>query len=96
MQVRAAYLEAHPYCQWFIQFHKLDEATVIKHCGYVMLPNYTKPILVPLATEIHHRRGRVGSLLTDERYFLAVSHRGHLWIHNNPGQAYDQGFMLFR
>lgn len=48
------------------------------------------------ATELHHRAGRIGGLLTDERYFLAVSHDGHRKIEENPEWAYEQGFSIRR
>lgn len=48
------------------------------------------------ATEIHHKKGRIGKLLTDERYFLAVSRKGHRKIENNPEWAYEQGFSIRR
>jgi hypothetical protein len=39
------------------------------------------------ATEIHHSRGRLGALLTDTRYFVAVCQSCHRWIHDHPGKA---------
>ena len=44
------------------------------------------------ATEIHHIRGRLGPLLNDERYWLAVSRQGHRWIlHLFPDEARSRG-----
>ena len=40
-----------------------------------------------LVSEIHHYKGRVGSLLLDERFWLLVSRWGHRWIHDNPEKA---------
>lgn len=48
------------------------------------------------ATEIHHKKGRIGKLLTDERYFLAVSPEGHRKIENNPEWAYEMGYSIRR
>lgn len=45
------------------------------------------------ATEVHHINGRIGSLLTDERYFLAVSTEGHRWIHENVKEARSKGWI---
>ncbi len=39
------------------------------------------------ATQIHHRHGRLGRLLLDERFWLAVSAEGHAWIHDHPAEA---------
>jgi hypothetical protein len=48
------------------------------------------------ATEIHHKKGRLGSLLLDERFWLPVSLVGHTYIHNNPALSYEQGWMIKR
>lgn len=48
------------------------------------------------STEIHHKKGRIGKLLTDERHFLAVSHEGHRKIENNPEWAYEMGYSIRR
>lgn len=37
--------------------------------------------------EIHHLRGRLGTLLIDRRYWRAVTSQAHRWIHDNPGKA---------
>lgn len=44
------------------------------------------------ATEVHHTRGRAGSLLLDTRFWKAVSHAGHVEIHNNVPFARELGF----
>lgn len=54
-------------------------------------------------TDVHHMKGRVGfadkhardnniPLLIDERFWLAVSRRGHKWIEGHPDQAKERGF----
>lgn len=48
------------------------------------------------STEIHHKKGRIGKLLIDERYFLAVSPEGHRKIENNPEWAYEMGYSIRR
>lgn len=48
------------------------------------------------ATEIHHKKGRTGELLTNEDFWLAVSREGHIKIENNPQWAYEQGYSLKR
>jgi len=40
-----------------------------------------------MATEIHHTRGRIGSLLCDSRYWKAACIWGHWWIGTHPIQA---------
>lgn len=39
------------------------------------------PFNVRFATECHHFRGRLGSLLMDERYWRPVCHSCHMYIH---------------
>jgi len=54
------------------------------------------PITSSIATEVHHQRGRIGKLFLDTRYWLAVSHEGHVKIENNPEWAIDKGYSLKR
>ena len=65
------------------------------------------PITREPTTDIHHRMGRVGfadewaritniPLLLDERYFLAVSRRGHKHIEENPDWAKKMKYSLDR
>lgn len=48
------------------------------------------------AEDIHHIRGKVGSRFLDERYWLAVSRSGHIWIHANEVEASKKGWVLSR
>lgn len=43
--------------------------------------------------EVHHTRGRAGALLTDERFWVAVSKQGHRWIHAHPAEARRRGWL---
>lgn len=45
-------------------------------------------------TEVHHKAGRVGKLYLDTSKWLAVSRKGHNWIHDNPKLAYDKGWLI--
>ena len=49
-----------------------------------------------LATEIHHSRGRAGSLLTDTRYFIGLCSKAHRWVHENPEQARKMALLCVR
>ena len=42
---------------------------------------------------IHHQRGRVGTLLLDERFWIAVSLDGHRWIDANRDEARRRGLL---
>lgn len=48
------------------------------------------------STEIHHKKGRVGDLLTDERFFLAVCRAHHVYIELHPALAKEHGYSLNR
>jgi len=52
------------------------------------------PVTRKEATEIHHTNGRENDRLNDVKYWLAVSREGHIWIHNNPIQAREKGWLL--
>ena len=43
--------------------------------------------------EIHHARGRVGSLLLDWRYWLALYRSCHRWLGDNPVKARSHGLL---
>lgn len=47
-------------------------------------------------TEVHHKKGRVGSLYLDERFWLAVSHEGHKYIELNPIESKEKGWSMSR
>lgn len=49
-----------------------------------------------LAVEIHHKKGRIGDLLCDKKYFLAVCRMCHDRIEQHPKEAKEQGFSLSR
>lgn len=46
------------------------------------------------ATEIHHTNSRSGRKLNDEAHWLAVSRRGHDFIHSSPNRARALGFLV--
>jgi hypothetical protein len=46
--------------------------------------------------QIHHKKGRTGSLLTDKRFFLAVCAYCHAEIENKPEWAKKMGYSLNR
>lgn len=48
------------------------------------------------ATQVHHKRGRVGELLTEVQHFLAVCDGCHRIITDNPTWAVQHGYSLPR
>jgi len=48
------------------------------------------------STELHHKKGRIGNLLTDGRYFCALCHDHHEWSEKNPILAKELGLSVDR
>lgn len=46
------------------------------------------------ANDLHHKAGRIGSLLTDINYFMAVCRGCHDKIHENPKWAESKGYII--
>ena len=92
MKKRAAFLEAHPFCQVWIQRMGLDEEAVIQWGG-----NYKDLAgefgIVPRSEDVHHVAGRSGSNYLDESTWLAVSREQHESIHSHPSFARRQGWL---
>lgn len=45
------------------------------------------------STDLHHKRGRAGTLLYDKRFFMAGCRTCHDWIHDNPAKARELGLL---
>jgi hypothetical protein len=58
--------------------------------------NQICPITKEKTTDIHHKKGRIGDLLLDTRYWVALSRRGHKFVEENPEWARKNGFSLNR
>lgn len=43
------------------------------------------------ATEVHHRKGRVGVLLLDQAHWSGLCHDHHAWTTEHPAAAYEMG-----
>lgn len=43
--------------------------------------------------DVHHMRGRAGSLYLDERFWLPVCRGCHDWIHKHMDEARQKGFL---
>ncbi len=48
------------------------------------------------ASDIHHKKGKIGDLLNDTRYFLATCRWDHDFIENHPVWAKSKGYSLDR
>ncbi len=45
------------------------------------------------AEDVHHMRGRVGKMLTDRRYLMAICRTCHTWIHDHAKAARALGLL---
>lgn len=48
------------------------------------------------ATDLHHAKGKIGDLLTDQRYFKALCRNCHSYLEVHPDEAKEKGFSLSR
>lgn len=64
----------------FLQIHNICQVT---NCNNI-------------STQIHHRKGRIGQLLTDEKYFLATCDHCHKRIEMRPVWAKRHGYSVSR
>lgn len=49
-----------------------------------------------IATTIHHKKGRIGNLLLDTNFWVALSMEGHEYVEKNPTWAKENGYSLNR
>ena len=49
-----------------------------------------------VASTIHHKKGRMGELLTDVKYFMSACMDCHNWIEDHPREAKEKGYSLKR
>ena len=48
------------------------------------------------ADQVHHRKGRDGDLVDDVDLLLGVCWACHNYIHHNPANSYERGWMIRR
>ncbi len=83
---------------------KVSEKRKIENLKYSVLrteflgkkENQICPITRQPTTDIHHKKGRVGSLFLDTRYWIALSREGHKFVEENPDWAKENGYSLDR
>ena len=44
--------------------------------------------------DVHHKKHRSGSLYLDVTYFMAVCRDCHTYIHENPDESYEKGYLI--
>jgi hypothetical protein len=108
MDKRKAFLGAHPFCQWWLKENGVNEGLLLDaaKAGMKTYSYYgpkskegdftTTPIpRIPRSSEVHHRRGRRFGYYLDDSTWMAVSTKGHRWIHAHPKESREKGYILF-
>lgn len=83
---------------------KVSDKRKIENAKYLVLrieflgrpENQKCPITGKPTTDVHHMKGRIGSLLLDTRYWVALSREGHKYVEENPEWAKENGYSLNR
>lgn len=83
---------------------QVSEKRKIENAKYLVLrieflgkpENQKCPITGKPTTDVHHMKGRIGSLLLDTRYWVALSREGHKYVEENPEWAKENGYSLNR
>lgn len=75
---------------------RAEEERIYNQLVKVFVKGKICPVTKKPATECHHKKGRIGKLLLDTRYWLAVSREGHKWIEEHPIEAKEKGWSLSR
>ena len=83
---------------------KISQKRKIENAKYIVLrieflgkkENSICPVTGEKTTEIHHKKGRVGSLFLNTKFWLGVSRKGHKKIEENPEWAKKEGYSLSR
>lgn len=48
------------------------------------------------STDVHHKKGRIGSLFLDTEFWMPVCRECHQWIETHPVEAKEKGYSLNR
>lgn len=82
-----------------ISYRKKLEDVIYKseRIKFLMLPeNKICPITKQPTTDVHHKKGRIGKLYLDQRFWIALSRIGHKFVEENPIWAKENGYSLSR
>jgi hypothetical protein len=75
---------------------RLKEYSQIKAMYLPNYPNCEFKECRELSNEVHHKAGKTGKLLFDERYFMAVCREHHIWIETHPKESKELGYSVTR
>lgn len=98
---RERFLREHPVCAVWLNDHGWSQCATVPPMyrkderGNTTIATlaYVQDEGAPEATEVHHKNGRTGERLNEERDWLPVCRKAHEWIHANPSAARARGFL---
>ena len=82
--------------------NKVSKKRTIENLKYKVLRieflarNKICPINGNPTTDIHHKKGRLGSLFLDTEYWIALSRESHKFVEENPEWSKENGYSLNR
>lgn len=87
-KLRKEFLAANPFCQvWMDENPEYAAVSPLSNMGISYWEDNR-------ATDVHHMKKRVGKMLLDTRYWMAVSRTAHQRIHQFPKWAREKGYLL--
>lgn len=81
MPIRNAFIRQHPHCQVCVKM-----STLLDPHHYSIMPS----------VDVHHKKGKIGELFFDTRFFMAVCRGHHEAIGREPAWAKKHGFIVDR
>lgn len=75
------------------QFHQKDKPEYLEENPYC---EAKLNVCTYQAIEVHHKKGRIGDLLNDKKYFLSVCRNCHEWIESHPKEAKELNLSISR
>lgn len=70
---------------------RLKEYRRVRNIYFSKNPVCEFPGCDSIEVTLHHKRGRIGGLLTNTKYFCSLCATHHTWVENNPAQAILMG-----
>jgi hypothetical protein len=87
---RKAFLGLRPLCEVWRQLSQSLSDDAIALCKEVFGANWATPAY---SCDVHHVKGRTGTNYLDMHTWMAVSRKGHMWIHNHPKKSREMGWL---
>lgn len=78
------------------QAERLKEYRIVRDEYMRMYPNCEFPECPNRSQDLHHGAGRVGDLLTNTKYFVALCRMHHSWVEEHPREAKELGLSFSR